>query len=210
MRVAKSNPKTDERRAAILIKARVLFLESGSSGFSMRNIAKKVEMSLSHLQYFFPTKDQLFIEMVRYTVNDYLKNYKRILREQNSSPENQLTAVLDYLFVDHMRLEVTAMFVELWGMALRDVEARLFQRKLYKIYKRKFATILARAYPAASPDMIMRATTQILVHIDGIMVLYMVEWPSAQKYEQIINDAKALMWQILGNIIGDAQINQPS
>lgn len=200
MRVAKNNQKTEERRAAILVEARRLFLDSGNAGFSMRSVAKKVDMSLSHLQYFFPTKDQLFLEMVRYTVNDYLRNYKRIMAEAYSSPEQQMSAVLDYLFIDLTRLDVTAMFVELWGMALRDVEARLFQRKLYRVYRRKFSTILTRLYPDVSRDTIKRVATQVLAHVDGIMVLYMVDWPSSQNYEKIVRDAKSVIWRIMESI----------
>ena len=200
MRVAKNNQKTEERRAAILVEARILFLDSGNAGFSMRSVAKKVDMSLSHLQYFFPTKDQLFLEMVRYTVNDYLRNYKRIMAEAYSSPQQQMSAVLDYLFIDLTRLDVTAMFVELWGMALRDVEARLFQRKLYRVYRRKFSTILTRLYPDVSWDTIKRVATQVLAHVDGIMVLYMVDWPSSQNYEKIVRDAKSVIWRIMESI----------
>lgn len=200
MRVAKNNQKTEDRRAAILVEARVLFLDSGNAGFSMRSVAKKVDMSLSHLQYFFPTKDQLFLEMVRYTVNDYLRNYKRIMAEAYSSPQQQMSAVLDYLFMDLTRLDVTAMFVELWGMALRDLEARLFQRKLYRVYRRKFSTILTRLYPDVSRDTIKRVATQVLAHVDGIMVLYMVDWPSSQNYEKIVRDAKSVIWHIMESI----------
>lgn len=210
MRIAKNNQKTEERRAAILVEARILFLDSGNAGFSMRSVAKKVDMSLSHLQYFFPTKDQLFIEMVRYTVNDYLRNYKRIIAEAYSSPEQQMSAVLDYLFIDLTRLDVTAMFVELWGMALRDLEARLFQRKLYRVYRRKFSTILARVYPDVSRDTIKRVATQMLAHIDGIMVLYMVDWPSSQNYEKIVRDAKSVIWRIMESITQETEINQLS
>ncbi|CAH0144240.1 HTH-type transcriptional regulator BetI [Pseudomonas sp. Bi70] len=210
MRVAKNNQKTDERRAAILVEARVLFLDSGSAGFSMRNLAKKIDMSLSHLQYFFPTKDQLFLEMVRHTVNDYLINYKLIMKESYNSPEQQMSAVLDYLFRDLMRLEVTAIFVELWGMALRDVEARLFQRKLYRVNRRKFSAILARVYPDASRETIKRVATQVLVHIDGIMVLYMVDWPSAQNYERIVQDAKFVIWGAIASLAMETNVNQGS
>ncbi len=200
MRVAKNNQKTEEKRTAILVEARMVFLDSGNAGFSMRSVAKKVDMSLSHLQYFFPTKDQLFLEMVRYTVNDYLKNYKIIMMESYNSPEQQMCAVLDYLFSDLMRLDVTAIFVELWGMALRDVEARLFQRKLYRVNRRKFSTILTRVYPDSSRETIKRVATQVLLHIDGIMVLYMVDWPDAQNYERIVQDAKSIIWRIMENI----------
>jgi len=210
MRIAKNNQKTEERRTAILVEARILFLDSGNAGFSMRSVAKKVDMSLSHLQYFFPTKDQLFLEMVRYTVNDYLRNYKRIMAEAYSSPEQQMSAVLDYLFIDLTRLDVTAMFVELWGMALRDLEARLFQRKLYRVYRRKFSTILARVYPDVSRDTIKRVATQMLAHIDGIMVLYMVDWPSSQNYEKIVRDAKSVIWRIMESITQETEINQLS
>ena len=208
MRVAKNNQKTEEKRTAILVEARMVFLDSGNAGFSMRSVAKKVDMSLSHLQYFFPTKDQLFLEMVRYTVNDYLKNYKIIMMESYNSPEQQMCAVLDYLFSDLMRLDVTAIFVELWGMALRDVEARLFQRKLYRVKRRKFSTILTRVYPDASRETIKRVATQVLLHIDGIMVLYMVEWPDAQNYERIVQDAKSIIWRIMENIAQKKEASQ--
>lgn len=210
MRIAKNNQKTEERRTAILVEARILFLDSGNAGFSMRNVAKKLDMSLSHLQYFFPTKDQLFLEMVRYTVNDYLGNYKRIMAESYSSPEQQMSAVLDYLFIDLTRLDITAMFVELWGMALRDLEARLFQRKLYRIYRRKFSTMLTRVYPNVGRDTIKRVATQLLAHVDGIMVLYMVDWPSSQNYEKIVQDAKLVMWRIMESITQETEVNQLS
>lgn len=208
MRIAKNNKKTEERRTAILVEARMLFLDSGSAGFSMRSVAKKLDMSLSHLQYFFPTRDQLFLEMVRYTVNDYLRNYKRIMAESYSSPEQQMSAVLDYLFIDLTRLDVTAMFVELWGMALRDLEARLFQRKLYRVYRRKFSTILTRVYPDALRDTIKRVATQTLAHIDGIMVLYIVDWPSSQNYEKIVRDARSVIWHLMEVITKEPEINQ--
>uniref|UniRef100_UPI0019D06CD4 TetR family transcriptional regulator C-terminal domain-containing protein n=1 Tax=Pseudomonas viridiflava TaxID=33069 RepID=UPI0019D06CD4 len=120
--------------------------------------------------------------------------------ESYNSPEQQMAAVLDYLLSDLMRMDVTDIFVELWGMALRDAEARLFQRKLYRVNRRKFSTILTRVYPDASRETIKRVATQALLHIDGIMVLYMVDWPSAQHYERIVKDAKSVIWRIMENI----------
>jgi AcrR family transcriptional regulator len=197
MRVAKENHKTDERRAAVLIAARRAFAELGSAGFSMRAVAKTLDMSLSHLQYFFPTKDSLFLEIVRQTVRDYEYNYQRFIIEQDESAEAQLSATLDYLLNDIMQLDVTAMFIELWSIALRDKKARIFQRRMYVTYRRSFSPIVARQYPNASRADIKRTTTQILAHIDGMMVLYMVAWPKGKSLLQIRHDAKTFMLNIM-------------
>ena len=46
-------------RARILATAREILADSGLERFAMREIAKRADMGLGNLQYYFPTRDDL-------------------------------------------------------------------------------------------------------------------------------------------------------
>jgi AcrR family transcriptional regulator len=80
----------------ILSKAIILFAEKGYSALSMRALAKEVNMSVAGIYHYFPDKNTLYLETVRFafsgkalatskilesdlTVQEKLENYVRLL-----------------------------------------------------------------------------------------------------------------------------------
>ena len=57
--------KGEKRKADVLRVARVHLIERGYDAFSMREVAAELETKIGHIQYYFPTKHDLFEALVR-------------------------------------------------------------------------------------------------------------------------------------------------
>jgi AcrR family transcriptional regulator len=66
-------------RARILEAAEARFLEGGVDGASLRSIARDAETTIGMVYYYFPTKDQLFDEVVEETYRGLLADFEEIL-----------------------------------------------------------------------------------------------------------------------------------
>lgn len=89
----------EARRAEILAATVDLIYESGISGVTHRNVAKRAGVSPSAPSYFFPSIDDLFVEAFRTIMNNMIASLvalsERIERE-NMSREEAVDAYIDH------------------------------------------------------------------------------------------------------------------
>ena len=63
-------PEAGETKRALLLAAGELFAEKGRDGASVRDIVKKAGATLSAVNYHFGSKEQLYVETVRYVLSE--------------------------------------------------------------------------------------------------------------------------------------------
>jgi len=88
--------KGEQRQREILAVARPFLLREGYAGFSLRNVAKQAGISLGNLQYYFPAKDDLLIDIVQAEIDANLALINAI-DWSLGSPETTLQLLIDAL-----------------------------------------------------------------------------------------------------------------
>jgi AcrR family transcriptional regulator len=82
---------TADSRAAILEAAKLLFMQEGFRGISMRQIAEAVGMTKAALYYHFKDKEELFVAIVA----EYLVGISTMIDEVNSSGTDTRTQITE-------------------------------------------------------------------------------------------------------------------
>lgn len=72
-------------RAAIIETARKLLLESGSLEFSLRSVAQGAGVSISNLQYYFPTRQAVLRAVMEPVIDAYLDNVQAAIASGQSA-----------------------------------------------------------------------------------------------------------------------------
>ena len=155
--------KGGDKRHFVMAHALELLIEVGYQGLTMRGIAERCGMSLSNVQYYFRTKEQLIAEIAdRYFAecDAILWNY---FDEHGPVETRESLRDLVGLFLAHGR-ELTDMcrvFRELWAIGSRNETVR----ELVDGHYGRLAETLSRniEYPSASPKAVERVVATLLV-----------------------------------------------
>lgn len=86
----------EERRERILSGALELFAINGFSGTRVGDIAKRTSMSNGLIYHYFPSKDDIFTELIRVAFERLIKACK-ILEEMNLPPHEKIRFALEEL-----------------------------------------------------------------------------------------------------------------
>jgi AcrR family transcriptional regulator len=154
-------------RAVIVDVARRLLLEGGSLEFSLRAVAGRAGISVSNLQYYFPTR----LAVLRAVVEPLIGTYLAELRKATGSkapPHVTLAALAGQALVDAQDGECAALWWHFVSLAAIDPECSRLLDDWYGTLTREIAKLIRSAYPACSaPDSLHRAALLIAL-ADGL------------------------------------------
>ena len=135
------------RRAArveeIMVAARHVLAAEGYAEFSLRRIARELNIRLSTLQHYFPSKDDLFRAMVEATVADYDAAYVRQAADWGRTPRARLGGMINYLLNDLRNPDTAGFFMEFWARALRDPVAEDLMYRAYRHHRDRVRIAMA-------------------------------------------------------------------
>jgi AcrR family transcriptional regulator len=95
----KTNSNSNKKvRVRLLNSAEELFCEHGFDGVSVRDIAASADCNIASVNYYFGSKENLYIEMFRRHVgkliDEQVTNIQRIMKSDNPSIENLIKALV--------------------------------------------------------------------------------------------------------------------
>lgn len=176
-------------REAALKEARRIFIDGGDTALSMRQVAQACEISLGHLQHFFPTRSTLVAAMLQRTVDDYIKAYLRFLTTLEFDALGRLTMVLRYLIEDSRNPDTSSFFIELWSLARRDPVARDILQTTYRRNCTALSPLLAAVRTDLTAERVRVLTLQVVAFLDGIIVYWYSERPSDADFADLADTA---------------------
>ena len=135
----------EERPAQILKAALTEFGESGLAGARLDDIAKRAGLSKGTIYLYFPNKEELFREVVRYTVVSQLEESERQFGEVTGSATEALTQFMRsfWLFIR------SSQFAPLFRLIHAEIHnypdlARFYAEEVVTRRHRLIASIIAR------------------------------------------------------------------
>ncbi len=124
-------------RTRILETARDTLATQGLEGFVMREIAKRADMQLGNLQYYFPTRGDLLEAVIRTEFEHNLATI-RSLNEQATSLKDYVDQLSDLLLQEY-----TGIGGNIWPvLTLLHLHNRRFRQLSEEIYQRHFDTLV--------------------------------------------------------------------
>lgn len=102
------------KRIEVLVAARSILVEEGNVALTARRVARELGVSLSHVQYYFPDRD----EMIKAILQSHMEDAKeRVTRRGHTA--NPMRDVLKVILKDQRSRESCRIFWELWAVTGR-------------------------------------------------------------------------------------------
>lgn len=159
--------KGRDRVESILDAATSILIAEGYAGLSTRKVAACAGVRLGHLQYYFPTKQ----DVVRALLERYLERAGRSVAERiaaAATPQSRLDAVLDVILADQQSGDACRFFWELWALAARDPAVADAMQAFYRAYWRSVVVALLDVEPALGRPRAERRAALLIAMLEGL------------------------------------------
>jgi AcrR family transcriptional regulator len=95
---ARSEDKKADQFEKILEAGKELFLEKGAHGFSIRNVAEKLDMTKNNLYNYIESKRELWIAIRNKFYKQFKEENREIIKEHDNSHIDLLLTIFDHFF----------------------------------------------------------------------------------------------------------------
>jgi TetR/AcrR family transcriptional regulator len=159
--------KGERRREQIVTTARRCFMKNGYEGLSMRQVASQCDINLKNLQYYFPTKEDLFVAIIQNYYADTLKAMKSNSGSTRGSSGKLVE--LEKIILDHWDVSSSAIWTQLYSMAHHSNRMRELKIQLYDDWCTELAGLLKEYYPEATGRKLSKVARILTALIDGVV-----------------------------------------
>ena len=149
-RPAQPRRRGSARVEEILDAARHVLAQEGYAEFSLRRVARRVNIRLSTLQHYFPSRDDLFRAVVERTVAAYDAAYVRQSVQWGKTARSKLAGMVRYLLDDLRHPDTAGFFVEFWARGMRDPDAGRLLQQAYRHHRDRIRIAMAPLNPSMS------------------------------------------------------------
>lgn len=132
---------------AILEAARDALVEEGYPGLTMRNVARRAEITVGNLSYYYTKRDDLLHDLLEAVIQGYVGDFDRIVENPDRTPEERLEDMIRFVVGDLATKETTGFFIALWGLAAHNEVAAKEMSDVYVIERNAFARVIAAMRP---------------------------------------------------------------
>ncbi len=193
------NDSRKEREIEILEEARNLLAEKGYVKFSMRGVAAAAGISLRTVQHYFPTKKDLLVETVKYTLTHYYHEQFHFLFEEHQAkePVDKFLIVMDYMLEDLRDPFTLRFFTELWALSVRDKDAATAMDVIYTLHRKNFEELIRAINPGLSQRRVAHRASMAVVVIEGLTLLVGDGKPQHKELEGIEREVKSRILDVI-------------
>ncbi|WP_322058516.1 TetR/AcrR family transcriptional regulator [Paraburkholderia sp. J63] len=167
-------------RNAIIRVARKLLLENGPMDFSLRAVALKAGISVSNLQYYFPTRPDVLRAVMAPVIDAYLDALKQAL-QSNASPRAAIEAILDLGLQDAKDSKNIPLWWHFFSFASTDPECAQMRDDWYDTITGEFAKLIRAVNPEHGAAESAHIAVLLISIVDG-MTLHLGTTRSKRAY----------------------------
>ncbi|QBR03942.1 TetR/AcrR family transcriptional regulator [Paraburkholderia pallida] len=184
-------------RNAIIRVARKLLLENGPMDFSLRAVALKAGISVSNLQYYFPTRPAVLRAVMAPVIDAYLDALKQAL-QSDVSPRATIEAMLDMGLQDAKDSKNIPLWWHFFSLASTDPECAQMRDDWYDTLTSEFAKVIRAANPERGAAESAHIAVLLISMADG-MTLHLATTRSKRAYMRgfeamYLETARSLVW----------------
>ncbi len=158
-------------RNAILEVARKLLLEGGSLEFSLRAVAARAGISISNLQYYFPTRLAVLRAIMEPAIEEYLDDFKTAL-EGVRPPRESFDALVAKALRDARNVEKTSLYWHFVSLASVDEECSRLLDEWYLALTRGLGQLVRSVNPDIKPAESAQIARLMIAMTDGLALQF--------------------------------------
>ncbi len=142
----------------------------GYGALTMRKVAAKVGISLSNVQHYFKTREDLLEAVIRQTTSHYVNSASVFLHGPGSA-QDRLAAMVRFLVEDIKQPRVQSLFGAIWALAQTHDFARSLMDDMYMAERKLLARYIKEINPRLDQRQLMCRAALIGCQIEGLMLL---------------------------------------
>jgi AcrR family transcriptional regulator len=163
--------KGSERIRIILEEAKNTLVDEGFSGLSFRTIAKRAGITVGNVTYYFPTKDDLLVELAGYIFDRWEVRFRRSLPSGLTDKTEIFLYSIRYMIDENKRQKSNRLLLEMWAMSNHSTAVMKMLDTFYCKMRAWVEEMLADIAPAQSLQKRRLHAALITSQIEGLMVL---------------------------------------
>lgn len=164
--------KGKERRKQILEACKRVLAKEGCMRFQLRNVAVEAGLSLSNVQYYFPTKEELVKGLGDDIEEFYIQEASKIYGSQDETPINRFLIMMDYLINMVKDPEARYFWIQLWAfIGAIDPDRGKFLSEIYLTDIANIKKVVQDINPLLSKGALQQRSTIIAAMIEGMMLM---------------------------------------
>lgn len=160
--------KGEQRQRKILDAARNLLVDDGYDCFVLREVAARLGITLGNLQYYYPTRDDLLVGVIR---AEFERNQGEIaeLSSGKRTVRIRLAAIVRHL-TEVWAKEGGRVYVVMSLLAIHHERFARLHREIYEDFYDSLVPVLAEIRPHPSPAELRRTARLVSTLIDGALI----------------------------------------
>jgi AcrR family transcriptional regulator len=168
---SKFTEKGSERVRMILEEGKNTLVDEGFSGLSFRNIAKRARITVGNVTYYFPTKDDLLVELAGYIFDRWEDRFRRNLPTNLTDKMDIFLYSIRYMIEENKRVKSNRLLLEMWAMANHSTAVMRMLDAFYCKMRTWIEGMLADIAPYQSVRKRRLRAALITSQVEGLMVL---------------------------------------
>ncbi|WP_246056895.1 TetR/AcrR family transcriptional regulator [Nocardioides eburneiflavus] len=165
---SRRNRRLDRPRERVLEAAWELVIERGLAELTLAELGRRVETSASHLLYYFGSKDELLLDVLRWSESQLAVERAAVMASENSVSD-KLEGLVNLYVPTGPADPRWLLWIEMWPRALRVEGLARSQAALDHEWRPDFTALLDEA-GVHEPELVMR---RIVALLDGLSVAIM-------------------------------------
>jgi AcrR family transcriptional regulator len=185
-----------QRVVAILAAAKKVLVDGGYPDLTLRRVADAAGMPLRHLQYYFPTKNDLLRSLCEDICDDYIAKCDALSSREHANPRARFQTCIDFLIDDNRDPISNTIFFELWALACHDDYANRLLDRLYLHYRGYISRLIENMRPNLARRDVESRTVQIVALIEGLTLFIGRNKPRHAALREVVKDASASILKV--------------
>jgi AcrR family transcriptional regulator len=186
----RTSHKGQQRRQEILDTARSILVDEGWEAFSMREVATRLGIRHGHLQYYFPTKQDLLVALYDAEVSAYTSGMSSAVARARTR-QSAIEGLLDSGIAVAQRPET-----QLWriaaALAHRDNEMEAILSRDNQLYRDGLTAAFSDIAPQLSPQRQVVLARFLQVLVDGLSLQLLTDDPSSKEMKSLVRLLRAV------------------
>lgn len=154
-------------RNGIIEAARKLLLEGGSLEFTLREVALRAGISISNLQYYFPTRLSVLRAVVEPVVEAYMADLSSAMAA-DAPPDETLSVLVARVLLDVKNVEGSSLWCHFASLAAVDPECSRLLDEWYETLTHEIGSLINRINPSLGLKECLQKATLLIAMADGI------------------------------------------
>lgn len=187
------------RAAEILLAARRLLAAEGYAGLSMRRVALEAGMSLSNLQHYYGSKEQLLEALLLSTMDEFQAKMDRIAVAMAGRPQVERFLTTVDMFLDEItEPTMHAIFFEIWALASRHPFAASLMGRMMGRERKAVVGLIHGLDPTLGDEETMQRAVLIVAQIQGLMLFRLDRHARPAQYESVRASLRKVLLPLAG------------